>query len=159
MKRVTRRVLDCLCSHGIDPFFAEFGIEKSDVSLFFLNPKNWLHAEDPVWREVMNSLEHRAKDNEALALSCAEICYNSFLHPAHCDLWPNSHMEDRERMQQLENHFEGYMQAFWKAGLRLPNEHKARARLLSGRDEALKKQRSSEAFTSEFIRQIFPLED
>ena len=157
MQRVTDHVLVCLRSHKLDELFDESGIAGKSGWLFLFDPRNWLCVDDVAWKHVMESLAAEAKESGPLAQSCAEICLSLFAHPAHCVQCGGAHARERAGMQKLESDHQGYISAFWRAGLALPEENPDRVKLLRDRQRALERAGLPGGLPAQFLNQVFPL--
>ena len=157
MQKVTVHVLDHLRSDRLDDLFDESGIAGERGWLLLFNPTNWLWMGDEAWRHVMEQVVAEAKENETLAKSCAKICFSLFVHSAHCDQCGGAHARERAGMLKLENDHQGYISAFWRAGLALPEGHPDREKLIRDRQRALERAERPQGLSAQFISQIFPV--
>lgn len=157
MQKVTAHVLDHLRLHNLDELFDESGIAGERGWMLLFDPANWLWIDDEAWRHVMEALVAEARESGPVAKSCAEICRSLFVHPAHCDQCGGSHARERAGMLKLEQEHQGYISAFWRAGLELPDTHQERIKLMINRQQALVRAERPGGLTAQFINQVFPI--
>ncbi len=138
MLRIEQQVFDILSKGGSLDQLAQLGKQAEEKGVGFLfDPRNWTWTEGGHLQRLIERLIGKASTDPLFAEACAEIAFSLFVHPNACDQCGGEHRRERNEVQQLEGKFPGYVNAFWEAGLKLPDGYESRTRLLRERDRAI----------------------